>query len=281
MTDSYRALCTDFYVNQKLSVKLDLPNGRESTLDMFERVKRQFPAMNSFRRYRDELALETGGDPSEAAGPHRWLAVRSSNIRSGVVNPLSAGDATDLHKAVLEVAPFFLSISPLDVEYLEILFGFDLAAGGNQDRLVAEALLQGSPMAGLLETDAATPVEFQPLLGFIMSQPDADVPLGGGDHAPPFGDTPSIPGRDEERPTTASGVEVHFEIKTRSGSEAASPSDPISVYLTLRSYEPVDDLKHLPAALDALATRGTMLIDDAVIPSLLVPIRDAISGSAS
>ena len=34
MTDSYRALCTDFYVNQKISVKMELPRTRETVLDL-------------------------------------------------------------------------------------------------------------------------------------------------------------------------------------------------------------------------------------------------------
>ncbi len=39
MTSSYRALCTDFYVNLKLGLKLDLPRKREEVLEMFERGK--------------------------------------------------------------------------------------------------------------------------------------------------------------------------------------------------------------------------------------------------
>src|SRR3982750_3158111 len=82
MSESYRALCTDFYANQKIAVKMELPRTRETVLDLFERVRRQFPGMSSFRRYRDELALES----PQSEMPHRWLAVRNTNIRSGVVN---------------------------------------------------------------------------------------------------------------------------------------------------------------------------------------------------
>ena len=39
MASSYRALCSDFYINQKISVKLDLPRGRETILDLFERIR--------------------------------------------------------------------------------------------------------------------------------------------------------------------------------------------------------------------------------------------------
>jgi len=38
MTDSssLAAICSDFYVNQKLALKLDLPTARESVLDLFD-----------------------------------------------------------------------------------------------------------------------------------------------------------------------------------------------------------------------------------------------------
>ena len=83
MPSSYRALCSDFYINAKLNVRMELPTNREPVLDLFERARRSFPAMNSFRRYKDELALESAAN----ATPHRWMAIRSSSVRSGVVNP--------------------------------------------------------------------------------------------------------------------------------------------------------------------------------------------------
>src|ERR1044071_1206808 len=67
MSESYRALSSDFYVNLKLNLKLDLPRERQTILDLFDRVRRQFPSMNQFRRYRDELALEA--EPAAAQQP--------------------------------------------------------------------------------------------------------------------------------------------------------------------------------------------------------------------
>jgi len=45
------ALCTDFYINQKLSLKMDLPSARETVLDMFDRVRKELPNMDRLRRY--------------------------------------------------------------------------------------------------------------------------------------------------------------------------------------------------------------------------------------
>ena len=249
MTDTYRAFCSDFYVNQKLSVKLDLPRSRETVLDLCERVRREYPAMSAFRRYKDELALES----PQSDIPHRWLAIRSNNIRSGVVNPDQAEHVYSLHRTILDVTPYFLSISPLDIEYLELLYGFDLAAGGNHDEIVARALVGSSPLGALIDVPGATPVDYQPLFGLVM--------------------------RD------AGDIEAHFEVKTRANGNHRErehgAEEPISIYLTLRQYDPVGDLRELPARLDALAERGQELVEDRVVPSLLGPIREAIaSGSA-
>lgn len=240
MTESYAALCSDHYVNQKLNVKLDLPRGRETVLDLFERVRRQFPRMEVFKRYKDELALETPAGEM----PQQWIAIRSSSIRSGAVNPDRLADAYAPHRHILEVAPYFLSVSPLDVDYLELLFGFDIAAAANHDEIIARALLAGSPLGSVFEIDGATPVECQPLIGVRLD------------------------------PRT----EAHFEVKTRETENTRD--DPISVYLTLRRYGPMRELPELPAAFDDLAARGEALVDSHLLPHVIVPIREAILGSA-
>ncbi|MBX3323626.1 MAG: hypothetical protein KF757_11610 [Phycisphaeraceae bacterium] len=243
MPDSYRALCSDFYINQKVSVKLDLPSSRETVLDLFERVRREYPAMQSFRRYEDELALES--IPSH--GPSRWLAIKPANIRSGVVNPDSFEDAYGLHRCVLEVAPYFLSISALDIEFVELLFGFDMVTTGNHDAIVAAALLGDSPLASLMDVEGATAIDCQPLYGMKL-------------------------GHD------ATGIEAHFEVKTRRGTDRVR-SDPISIYLTMRQYDPGVEVEHLPGMLDRLAERGEHLVNTKLVPALLAPIRAAIASS--
>lgn len=242
MADSYRALCSDFYINQKLSVKLDLPSSRETVLDLFERIRRAYPSMQSFRRYEDELALESTADT-----PSRWIAIKPANIRSGVVNPDSFDDAYGLHRQVLELAPYFLSISALDIEYIELLFGFDLATSANHDAIVAAALLGDSTLAALFDIEGSTPIDCQPLFG---------LRLGGPERA----------------------VEAHFEVKTRRGSER-SRADPISVYLTMRHYDPGVEVEQLPEMLDHLAQRGEELVGSRLVPALLAPIRAAIASA--
>ena len=248
MSDSFKALCSDFYVNQKLCVKMDLPRSRETVLDMFERVRRQFPHMGLFRRYREELALES----AQSDTPHRWLAVRTNNIRSGVVDPVSLEEGYSLHKHVLEVAPYFLNISALDIDYIELLFGFDLAAPGNHDAIVAEALLAGSPLAAALDVPGTNIIDCQPIAGFAYGQ------------------------RGE--------LEIHFEIKTRSTSanpQNADSIEPISVYLTLRRFGAVPDLKDLAMVFTQLCARGEELVESRVVPTLLTRLRDVISSGSA
>lgn len=246
MPSSYRALCNDFYVNSKLNVRMELPTNREPVLELFERTRRSYPAMNAFRRYKDELALESAPN----ANPHRWVAIRQASVRAGVVNPTNADDMYSIHRDTMETSPYFLSISPLDIEYIELLYGFDLNASGNHDAIAANALLAGSPMAALIDAADINILDCQPNLGMKLV--------------------------DDE------GLEVHFEIKTRSrGKKPHEPNpDPISVYLTLRRFDPVTDLSNLTTQLDDLIQRGQNLVDEYALPNLLMPLREEIASSS-
>jgi len=245
MSTSYRALCSDFYINSRLSVRMELPSGREPVLELFERTRRAYPKMSSFRRYKDELALESSPD----AAPHRWMAIRNASVRAGVVNPSDEDEMYALHRTVAETAPYFLSISPLDLESIELLYGFDLGARGNHDEIVASALLGGSALATLMDAEPMRVKSCEPTVGMRFEGED--------------------------------GLEASFEVKTRSTEKAPGEGDePISIYLVLRRHDPVTDLRQLRGRFDSLVERGRSLVDEYVVPNLLVPLRDEI-GSRS
>ncbi len=166
MATSFGALCTDFYVNQKLLLKMDLPSDRETVLHLFDRIRKAQPSMNRFRRYEGELALES----SRLGTDYRWLALRRASLRSGHVNPSSMDEAYQLHRLALDVAPYHLTISPLDVDSIELMFGFDLECKGNHDEVVYDALIANSPMAELFKVPDAKIVEVQPLFGLSLNQ---------------------------------------------------------------------------------------------------------------
>lgn len=246
MTMSYGALCSDFYVNMKLGVRMELPRSREPVLELFERMRREYPKMASFRRYKDELALESAPDDA----PHRWMAIRANSVRTGVVNPTDEHEMHAVHRTAAEVCPYYLSISPLDLESIELLYGFDLTARGNHDEIVAQALLAGSPLAGLLDAAEARVHDCQPVLGLTF---------GSG------------------------GTQSTIEVKTRTpkGEGAGERSgEPISLYVTVRTSEPITDLKVMVQKVDELAERGRSLVDSLAIPNLLVPLRDEIASGS-
>ena len=244
MATSFGALCTDFYVNQKLSLKMDLPSGRETVFDLFDRVRREFPQMDRFRRYEGELALES----PEQSSQYSWLALRRTTVRSGVVNPESLEPAYRLHRTVLEIAPYYLSISPLDIEFIELVLGFDLRAERNRNEVVFEALLADSPLAALIDPHDDTIIESQPFLGFALN--------------------------------TRCDVQAYVEVKsrTRTAEIAAGKfeDEPISVYLTVRQYgsmKTVDDVKN---CFGALAGHSERLAEERVLPHVILPLREAI-----
>ncbi|MFK7958988.1 MAG: hypothetical protein AB8G96_00545 [Phycisphaerales bacterium] len=245
LTQSIGALCSDYYVNQKLSLKLDLPSARESVLDMFDRVRRDLPAMDRFRRYEDELALES----PEQDGVYNWLALNKTAIRSGWVNPTEFPDAYRLHRLILEVAPYFLSISPLDVDTLELMYGIDLEVARNRNEIVFEALFAGSPLHDIVTAEEPV-VELQPNIGFALE--------------------------------AGCGTQAFLEIKTRTtAAEVAAGvfnAEPISVYMTVRTHGPFRSLEDLAAGFDAVSKAGERLVENRVLPNVIQPLRAAISG---
>lgn len=245
MSTEYAALCSDFYINQKLALKMDLPFGREAVLDLFGRLRKQYPSLQHVRRFEGEVALESPEDDPQ----YQWLALTPTAVRSGWVNPETVEQAGSMHRTILETTPFFLSISPLDVEYQEMIFGFDLHAESNRNEIVFDALLGESALAGLVSGAQERMLDVQPFLGFSL---DADEQQ----HA-------------------------FVEVKTRPrpGELLRDRYDamPISIYLTVRQYGPVERLERLPELATALERQARQLVDERLVPHVVIPIRQAIS----
>lgn len=251
MATSFGALCSDFYINHKLALKMDLPAERETVLHFMDRVRKAVPSMNRFRRYDDELALES----SRREPQYRWLALRRTSVRAGHVNPDTMEQAYQYHRMILELTPHYLTISPIDVDFVELMFGFDLECRDNHDRIVYEALFEGSPMANLLrvpDTPDAGILDVQPALGVSLS--------GSGD------------------------MQAYFEVKTRQksrrGSGKAHRDEPISLFLTLRRYGPINRVDELPKLFNDMAAHCDKLATDRLVPDLLTPIAREITSSA-
>lgn len=244
MNSSFAALCTDFYVNQKIALKMDLPSNRETILHMMDRVRKEFPAMGRFRRFDDEVALESPDDEHN----YCWLALRRTSIRTGWVNPVSLDRAYDLHRLMIEIAPYFLSISPIDVEHIELVYGFDLEAGDDRNAIVFDALLSQSQFASVVDADRETMLDVQPFMAFSLS--------------------------------TKGDLQAFLEVKTRPDqmeiSNGRLGESPISVYLTARRHGPFQAMDELNATFGMLAGHLERLAEERVIPNIVVPLREAI-----
>ena len=138
----------DFYVNVHLNTEMELPTNRDTVLHFFEQMKKGFPELRNFyTRENGDLVLE--GDKDQEA--HRWLAIEARRLCSGHFNPETLEDSFRQHELVLELAPHLLTISLLDCEALDIMFGFDFDYDGNHDEVVAEAIGVGHGLEGLFE----------------------------------------------------------------------------------------------------------------------------------
>lgn len=250
MPTSFGALCSDFYVNHKIALKMDLPTERETVLHFFERLRRSMPGMTKFRKYDGELALESTRRKDDPQ--YSWIALRRNSIRSGFVNPDTMEQAYDYQKLILKQAPYHLSISPLDVDYVELTFGFDLDCGENQDEIVYQAMFADSPMGNVMNMEGTRVLDCQPFVSVNLND---------------------------------SGTEqVYFEIKTRQksrrGRSRGYPPEPISIYLTLRHFGPIDNLDDLYNNFPKMAEECSQLAIDKLVPDMLMPISRCITSSA-
>src|SRR5262249_55516414 len=132
----------------------------------FEQVRKKYPTMRNFyNRDRQELVLEEDKDK----GNYRWTSVEQRRVCSGYVNPPSAEEALNQHALVLDLIPYALSISPLDCESLNVMFGFDFTYRGNHNQLLADALGLITPFERMAqEVPGATVVHNEPSIQLAL-----------------------------------------------------------------------------------------------------------------
>jgi hypothetical protein len=246
MSNPFSAFCEDFYVNMRLGSQLALPHSRETVLHFFERVQKEFPAMTRFRPEENHtLSLEE----ERGSNCYRWLTLEQKRLAAGHVNPAEIDDALKLHSLILEMAPFHLGISPLEIDYLDVLFGFDLSFNGNHDEVIAETLFPESPLNCLMEEPGAKAVDYQPVLTVALS------------------DDCRLQGRIEVVTRTSS-----YQVRT-----GEFEDDLISIYLVVRRYWGDRPKQTLQSMVRELAHRAETLCVEQVIPRVLRPLSAAIS----
>jgi hypothetical protein len=165
--NSYRSLCDDFYLEMYINTRLDIPAERDTILAFFERIQKQFPFISHFYRGENNTyCLEESRDIDE----YRWITLEPNRIGSGIVNPSSFQEAYCQHKLVLELVPYMLAVSYLDVDSLDVTFAMDFDYMGSHDEVIAEALLGESSFSRLLELPSARPIAFSPSMIVVLSE---------------------------------------------------------------------------------------------------------------
>jgi hypothetical protein len=244
--NQYSQLSDDFYVNMNLSTEMELPSGRETVLHFFERLQKKYPTMRKFYcREKRDFVLEE----DKERGNYRWASVESRRVCSGQVNPPSLESALEQHRLVLELAPFMLSVSPLDCEALDVLFAFDFTYRGNHNHLVAEALGLNPAMERMLDVPGSTVMNYEPSITLAL---------------------------DEECKS-----QVRLSIETRTNAfhvrTGDYPEEQISVYLTARQYGSLPHDTTYVQAMEQLARTCQDLVDAYVIDQILQPLARTIA----
>ena len=242
----YAALADDFYINMNLSTEMELPQGRETVLHYFERIQKKYPSMRKFYcRDKRDFVLEEDKDRSQ----YRWATVENRRLCSGQVNPATIEEALDQHRLVLELAPFMLSVSPLDCEALDLLFGFDFTYRGNHNQLVAEALGLSPAMERLLEFPGGSVINFEPSLTLSLDE-----------------------GCRRQVRVSVENRTNAFQIRT-----GEYPEEQISVYVTARQYGSLNPDETFVQAVDELAQVCQDVVDNYVVDSVLRPLQRTIA----
>jgi hypothetical protein len=236
----------DFYVNMNLATEMDLPTSRDTVLHYFEQMKKGFPELRNFyTRESGDLVLE--GDKEQQS--YRWLALEPKRLCSGFVNPPSLEEAYRQHEMVLELAPHLLTISVLDCEALDVMYGFDFTYEGNHDEVVAEALGVIPGMEALFEQGSARVINYEPTITLALED--------------------------------SCRLQARMTIETRTNAYQVRTGefgdDQISLYFTVRQYwGPGPDASFIDSFRRQRAL-GEEMLRTAVIPRIVQPLARAIA----
>ena len=236
----------DFYVNMNLNTEMELPTNRDTVLHYFEQMKKRFPELrNFFTRDNGDLVLE--GDKEQ--GSYRWLAIEPRRLCSGQVNPESLDDAYRQHELVLELAPHLLTISTLDCEALDVMYGFDFTYDGNHDEVVAEALGVGSGLEGLLEVPSGRVNNYEPSITLALDE--------------------------------SCRLQCRLALETRTDAyqirTGEFPEDQISIYFTVRQYWGTGPEQTFLDSFRRQREIGEEIVQRKVIPRVVRPLAQAIA----
>ena len=236
----------EFFVNINLQTNMELPHTRETVLHFCEAVQRDFPSMNTFfRREGGEFVLEADRE----SGSYPWMELHPRRLSAGFLSPMNLETAYRLHEWMLERSVYYLGVSPLDVDCLDLLFGFNLDYAGNRDEVVAQALMGGSALAPMLLEGPARTLQCEP--SFVISL-DADCYL-----------------------------QARLWLETRGSSFQVRTGqytpDPISVFFAVRRYSRPGQTFDMKEHFTEQRRLCEELAERLVVPNIVQPIQSTIA----
>ncbi len=248
MSTFWGATCDDFYVSNRLFLKLDLSLNRETVLHFFDVMRKEFPGMTRMRR-RDDGAVMLEEQTSDKAS-RRWIRIEPTALRFGYFAPPGMDEVGRLADFVLEQAPFHLTFSDIDYDHLELVYGFDLEYVGNHDELIAETLYREHPLASFLHADEAMhTIDVQPYFGISLS-PDCDL-------------------------------QAYIELKSRTATYEIRTNNyeaqPLSVFLTIRKYWGYSAEDDLLDGYRQMVEHADDLAANKIVPLIVNPLAQAIA----
>ena len=245
--NSYGSLCDDFYVDMYVNTELDLPTERDTLLTFFERVRKQFPSMGRFyRRDSGDYYLEE----DHGSGQYRWVSLEVDRIGSGAVNPACFEDAYHQDRFILELMPYMLGVTPLDVDSLDLTFSMDFDCAGSHDEVIAEALFGASAFGALLDFSDSKPIVYSPAMVVALSH---------------------------DRRTQA---RVSLESKTsvfEPGEKEPSREEAITLSLTVRQYPGTDERFDPVACFELQCQLAEELMAEKIVRHFVQPLVEVIA----
>ena len=197
------------------------------------------------RGEKQDFVLEEDKDK----GSYRWATIEHRRVCSGYVNTTSVETALEQHRLALELAPYMLSVSPLDCEALDVLFGFDFTYRGNHNQLVADALGVSPAVEKFLELPGSSVINYEPSITLAVDE-----------------DCRTQCRLSIENRTTA------YQART-----GEFPEEQLSVYVTARQYGSLGPDRTYVETMDRLAQLCRDVVDSYVIDNVLRPLQRAIA----
>jgi hypothetical protein len=197
------------------------------------------------RGEKQDFVLEEDKDK----GSYRWATIEHRRVCSGFVNCTSVDDALEQHRLALELAPYMLSVSPLDCEALDVLFGFDFTYRGNHNQLVAEALGLSPAYEKLLDLPGASVINYEPSVTLAL----------------------------DEDCRTQCRVSIENRTTAYQARTGDFPEEQLSVYLTARQYGSLGADRTYVEVMDKLSHLCREVAESHVIDQVIRPLQRAIA----